>query len=96
MTHQQAFTFVAGVLGKPAPKVKSPVVITKAIARIFDLVGAVTHKQPWITSELISGLGMYNWYSIDKAVRQLGYSPSSLEDAVTESYRWYIKNGMLK
>jgi dihydroflavonol-4-reductase len=96
MTHQQVFAFVAGVLGKPAPKIKSPVVITKAIARIFDFIGTVTHKQPWITSELISGLGMYNWYSTDKAVRQLGYSPSSLEDAVMESYRWYIRNGMLK
>jgi dihydroflavonol-4-reductase len=96
VTHKQAFAFIAGVLGKPAPKIKSPVVFTKTIARAFDVIGTITQKQPWITSELVSGLGKYNWYSIDKAIRQLGYSTSCLEDDVMDSYLWYQKHGMLK
>jgi dihydroflavonol-4-reductase len=95
MTHQEAFAFVAGVLQKPAPKIKSPILLTKAIAHAFDAIGAITGKQPWITSELISGIGKCNWYSIDKAVRQLGYSTSPLEDDVKETYQWYKKHGMV-
>jgi dihydroflavonol-4-reductase len=95
LTHKQVFALVAAVLHKPAPVIKSPVIVTKFIARTLDLIGTVTGKQPWITSELISGLGKNNWYTIDKAVHELGFSPTSLEDAVLDSYEWYKKHGML-
>jgi dihydroflavonol-4-reductase len=96
LTHKQVFAFVADVLDKPAPVIRSPIILTRFIARTSDLVGAITGKQPWITSELISGLGMKNWYSIDKAIHELGFSPTSLEDAVRDSYEWYKRHGMLQ
>ncbi|MFI5251088.1 MAG: SDR family oxidoreductase [Bacteroidota bacterium] len=94
-THKDAFKLIANAVEKPAPFIRAPVMLTKSIARMFDALGAITGKEPWITSELISGLGGYNWYSIDKAKKGLGYSPSSLEGVIRETYEWYKKIGKL-
>ena len=95
VTHKEAFELVARVLGKPGPRFAAPVWSVRALAKACDAFGAITGREPWITSELISGIGMNNWYSIEKARRELGYEPSPIEPAIRETYDWYEKNGML-
>ena len=93
-THKEAFGFIANVLRKSSPRFWSPVFVTKSVARVLDAVGRITGKEPWITSELVSGLGLFNWYSCAKAHQELGYLPTSLEEAILEAYNWYSSNGM--
>ena len=94
VTHKEAFALVARALKKPAPRFKAPVWSVKLLAMLCDSYGAITGKEPWITSELISGVGKNNWYSIAKARRELGYEPSPLEPAIRETYEWYEQHGM--
>jgi dihydroflavonol-4-reductase len=95
VTHKNAFALVAGVLKKPGPRFRAPVWSVKALGKVCDAYGAVTGKEPWITSELISGVGMNNWYSIAKAQRELGYEPTPIEPVIKETYDWYEEHGML-
>lgn len=96
LTHKEIFALAAKVLGGRTPVVKAPVWAVKFIARAFDLIGALTNVQPWITSELVAGVGMAQWYSIEKSQRELGYQPTSVEDAMREAYEWYVENGMME
>jgi dihydroflavonol-4-reductase len=95
VTHKNAFALVASVLKKPGPRFRAPVWSVKALGKVCDAYGAVTGKEPWITSELISGVGMNNWYSIAKAQRELGYEPTPIEPVIRETYDWYKEHGML-
>jgi dihydroflavonol-4-reductase len=95
VTHEEAFNLVAQVLDRPGPSFMAPVWSVKALARVCDVYGTVTGKEPWITSELISGVGMNNWYSIEKARKELGYEPSPIEPTIRETYEWYEQHGML-
>ncbi len=96
LTHKEVFALAAKVLGGKTPVVKAPVWAVKSIARIFDIIGMLTNVQPWITSELVAGVGMAQWYSIEKSQRELGYQPTSVEDAMREAYEWYAENGMME
>ncbi|MBI3364851.1 MAG: SDR family oxidoreductase [Ignavibacteriae bacterium] len=94
-THKEVFDVAAKVVGGRAPRIRIPVRSAQFAARMFDFIGEVTNKQPWVTSDLISGAGKCNWYTAEKAERELGYHPSSVEDAMRETYEWYVEKKMI-
>lgn len=94
LSHKDVFTLVAKVLNVKPPRFQAPVLGVKLLANVCDLIAAVTSTEPWISSELISGIGMNNWSSIEKAKRELGYSPGSVEEAIRDAYDWYENHGM--
>ncbi|HTK82267.1 MAG TPA: SDR family oxidoreductase [Bacteroidota bacterium] len=95
LSHREVFEHAARVLKVQPPRIKAPVPVVQSIAKICDLFGELTHMQPWITSDLISGIGKFNWYSIDKAKQELAYTTSSIDAAIQETYEWYLNNNML-
>ena len=95
MTYADVFSIASRIAGKRPPRFEVPVSVVKAVAKICDGIGAITRKQPWITSELISGLEKINWYSNEKAKRELGFAPTSVEEAMKEAYRWYADHNLL-
>lgn len=95
LTHRQAFELAARVVGGHRPKLKVPFRFATLLGTMFDLIGEITNWQPWITSDLLAGANRYQWYSIEKAKRELGYEPTSVEDAMKEAYEWYRENGMM-
>jgi len=95
LTYREVFQLVAKILDGKPPKIKVPVWIVKFAGKVLDLVGDITHTQPPLTSDLTAAAGLYNWYSIEKAKRELGYNPTSIEDAIREAYEWYKENGMI-
>ena len=82
-------------MGGKAPKIKAPTWLLKTAAKVFDVFGDITGIKPPFTSDLAAAVGLYNWYSIEKAKRELGYTPTSIENAIREAYEWYEENGML-
>jgi dihydroflavonol-4-reductase len=89
LTHKAVFELAAKVSCARAPRINVPIPFVKLFAKTCDLYGAVTGREPMITSELVSGVGANNWYSSDKAERELGYSPGPVEPAFREAYEWY-------
>ena len=95
LTHREVFQLVAKILDGKAPKIKLPVWMVQLAGKILDLVGDITHTHPPLTSDLTAAAGLFNWYSIEKSKRELNYQPTSIEDAIKETYGWYVENGMI-
>ena len=95
LTHKQAFQVTAEVVEGIVPRIKMPVQFVKIAGTLFDLAGMIMNKEPFVTSELFSGAGLYNWYSSDKAKRELGYTITPFREAVERTYQWYCDNHLL-
>ncbi len=95
LTHKQAFQITAEVVGGIVPRIRMPISFLKLVGKFFDLAGKVMNKEPFVTSELFSGAGHCNWYSSEKAQRELGYVITPFRDAVEKTYRWYRNNHLL-
>ena len=89
LTHKQAFQITAQVVGGVIPRIQMPIAILKFAAQLFDLGGTLLKREPWVTSELLSGAGLYNWYSSEKAQRELDYTITPFREALEKTYRWY-------
>ncbi len=95
LANKEVFELAAKVLGGKAPKLEAPTWLLKTAAKVFDVFGDITGIKPPLTSDLAAAVGLYNWYSIEKAKRELGYQPTPIEDAIKEAYKWYKENGMM-
>jgi dihydroflavonol-4-reductase len=95
LTHKQALQMTAEIVGGIVPRIQMPVPLLKLGAKFFDLAGMVTRSQPMVTSELFSGAGFFNWYSSEKARRELGYTITPFREAVSRTYEWYLEKGLL-
>jgi dihydroflavonol-4-reductase len=95
LTHREIFRTIARLLEKPEPRFRVPVPLVKGGARILELFGDLTGRKPLLTSELVAGAGLHNWYSSDKAIRELGYTITPFPEAVEITYRWYREMNLL-
>ncbi len=95
VTHAEAFSIVAEVVGKRPPRWELPLPLLRAGALFLDGVSRIVRKPPMISPGLVAGAGMRNWYSSAKAVRELGYTITPLQEAVRQTYEWYRTQGLL-
>ena len=95
LTHKQAFQITAEVVGGIVPRVRMPISLLKLAGKFFDLTGRMMNKEPFVTSELFSGAGLYNWYSSEKARRELGYTITPFREAIAKTYDWYCAQRLL-
>lgn len=95
MNYQEIFTLIARVIGKPEPHlfVLSP--IMKTYGAWMSLRGWWTGREPDVTYELakISCVGQY--YSPQKAIRELDLPQTSIKRAIIEAYEWMREFGVL-
>lgn len=96
LTHRQIFGITAEVVGGFSPKLKLRTPVVKAVAAMAEAIGNVTNSKPWVTKELVAGLGVSNFYSCEKAKRELGYTVTPFREAVEKTFAWYKRNGMLE
>jgi dihydroflavonol-4-reductase len=95
VTHKQAFQITADVVGGIVPRIRMPLSILKLAGKFFDITGIILNKEPFVTSELFSGAGLYNWYSSAKAQRELDYTITPFREAVEKTYSWYCDKHLL-
>ena len=93
LTHKEIFQRAATLVGGRPPFVKLPIPLLRMSARIIESVSNVLGIEPWISSDLVAGAGLYNWFSCEKAKRELGYTLTSFDDTIRAAYRWYVENG---
>ncbi len=95
LTHKQAFQITAEIVGGVVPRIQMPVPLLKLGAKFFDMFGMVAKGQPMVSSELFSGAGFFNWYSSEKARRELSYTITPFREAVARTYEWYREKQLL-
>ena len=95
LSHREVFRMAARVVHGRPPLIKVPIWVLKSIATISDLFADLLNITPWISSELVAGAGKNQWYSSDKAARELDYRPTSVERAMRDACDWYVANGLI-
>ena len=85
-TMRGAIEQLAEVSGKQAPKRDMPTGMLKAMAPFGPLVGKVMGQPPNLRELISSADGVTFWAKHDKAMRELGYSPRSLETGLRETF----------
>ena len=95
LTHREALEVIAEVVGGIMPFIKLPAALARGIAGTAEMVAAITGTRPWVTRELIAGIGMNSWFSSDKAIRELGYTVTPFREAVSKTFDWYRRNDLL-
>jgi dihydroflavonol-4-reductase len=91
----EIFQIVAEETGGVAPKFVVPTPLVRTIAGVVESLASVLRLRPWVTRELVSGIGRHRRYSSEKAVRELGYEARSLRQTVRETVEWFRAEDLL-
>ncbi len=95
LTHQEIFHRTAALIGGRKPFGRLPTSLLLPFAVLIERTSALFGIKPLITKELAVGATRKNWYSSDKARKELGFVPTPFDRAVLDAYRWYGEHGML-
>jgi dihydroflavonol-4-reductase len=96
MTHKEIFCRTAELVGGRSPFMRLPILLLRLGAGIVETASNIIGTEPLISSDLVVGAGLHNWFSCEKARRELGYTITSFDDAILAAYEWYIQNGFLQ
>ncbi len=95
LTHKDAFTLTAQTVGGLAPLCKLPLPLLRAGATLVEAASKAIGIEPIITGALAAGAGKYNWFSIEKAQRELALATTPFEEIIKRAYYWYKENNLL-
>jgi len=84
---------IARAAGRRGPALRMPYTLAAAAARADELRCRIVGGEPRIPIEGVRMGRELMYASSDKATRELGYSRSSVEDAIAGAVDWYRRNG---
>lgn len=96
-TYREAYEIISRLTGRKPPTFNLPKPVAKAL--IYPVFAAKSAFGEWSflwDPKTVDAVTSNRAYSIEKAKRELGYSPRySLEDGLTETIQWYRENGII-
>ena len=95
LSHRELFSITATEVGGIQPLFKLPVPLVRWIGSAVEMAGNAFDRKPWVTKELLAGAGLYNYFTCDKARRELGYTVTRFREAVRLTFAWYCNQGFL-
>lgn len=96
MTLKQILDTLAQITGRPAPRLKMPHAIALAAGYADQWISRLTGRAPQIPVEGVKMSRHRMFVESDKAERELGYKPSSVEAALERAVRWYEGHGYIR
>jgi 3beta-hydroxysteroid-4beta-carboxylate 3-dehydrogenase (decarboxylating) len=85
------------ITGVPRPKLRLPAPVMMGIAQAADVVFRLFPKVPRrFTAGAVRILQLQRRADKTKAMTELGYAPTSVEDALREQYAWFYARGEIK
>jgi dihydroflavonol-4-reductase len=93
LTLQQILERLGKQSGRSAPQVKIPYGVAYLAALASTGWAEVTGNPPRVPLEAVRMAKKKMWVSCDKAKRDLGYSPTSVDDALKRAVDWFQGNG---
>ena len=86
---------IARLTGRKAPTIKIPRLPLFPLAYAAELVARFTKKEPFITVDGLKMAKKKMFFSSEKAIRELGYTPRPAEKAIADAIDWFRENGYL-
>jgi dihydroflavonol-4-reductase len=95
MTLKQILDALSAITGRPAPRVRLPHAVALAAGYADQLLSRLAGREPQIPVEGVKMSRHRMFVESDKAERELGYRPTSVEAALERAVRWYEQHGYL-
>jgi dihydroflavonol-4-reductase len=94
MTLEQILQKLASLTQKKAPKVKLPYGFVYGLAWAENFVtGTLLKREPYIPLEGVKMAKKRMWFANDRAVKELGFRPTSVDLALQRAIDWYKAHG---
>jgi dihydroflavonol-4-reductase len=96
LTHSQAITIIAQVVGVPPPRLRLPRLLVGPLAVAVDLFNRIWPGEPLVDGNQIRLLKHILFFDGSKAQRELGLGPPTpFQASVERTFQWYRANGYL-
>jgi len=95
VTLKELFQTSAEITGGIKPLFRLPTKAVQALAVLVETIGNLLKRRPWLSRELVAGLGLPTRFTSEKAERELGLTTTPFQTALQETFEWYTKNGYL-
>jgi dihydroflavonol-4-reductase len=96
MTLKQILESLASIAGRRAPRVRLPHAFALAAGYADEWFSRLAGREPQIPVEGVKMSRHRMFVASDKAERELGYKPGSVEAALEGAVRWYEENGYVR
>jgi dihydroflavonol-4-reductase len=96
MTLKQILEALAKITGRPAPRVRLPHAVALAAGYADEWWSRLTGREPQIPVEGVKMSRHRMFVQSDKAERELGYRPGSVEAALERAVNWYEQHGYVR
>jgi dihydroflavonol-4-reductase len=96
MTLKQILDALSVITGRPAPRVRLPHVVALAAGYADEFISRLRGREPQIPVEGVKMSRHRMFVDSDKAERELGYKPGSVEAALERAVRWYESHGYIR
>lgn len=96
MTLKQILEALAPIAGRRAPSVRLPHAFALAAGYLDEWISRLAGREPQIPVEGVKMSRHRMFVESNKAERELGYKPGSVEAALERAVRWYEENGYVR
>jgi dihydroflavonol-4-reductase len=96
MTLKQILDALSAITGRPAPRVRLPHAVALAAGYADEFISRLRGREPQIPVEGVKMSRHRMFVKSDKADRELGYRPGSVEAALERAVRWYESHGYIR
>jgi len=93
MTLKEILDALAAITGRTAPRVRLPHAVALAAGYADEAIARITGREPQIPVEGVKMSRHRMFVASDKAERELGYRPKTVEPALEAAVRWYERHG---
>jgi dihydroflavonol-4-reductase len=93
LTLQQIFASLAGIAGRPAPKIRVPYAVAYAVGVASTAWAGITGREPLAPLDGVRMARKKMWVRHDKAAHELGYAPGPAAVALRRAVEWFQANG---
>ncbi|HEX2941301.1 MAG TPA: hopanoid-associated sugar epimerase [Rhodopila sp.] len=96
MLLKDILALVADVVHRKPPTIQLPEGLLWPAAFVMEKLAPLTGIAPMMTRDHLKMARKKMFYASDKAIRELGYHPRPVREAVVDAVAWFRANGMLK
>jgi dihydroflavonol-4-reductase len=97
LTHHQAATAIAQIVGVPPPRLRVPAALLEPLAVAVDLFNRVWPGQPLVDGNQVRLMKHTLFFDSSKAQRELGLGlPTPFSTSVERTFQWYRDNSFLE
>ncbi|MEQ1825021.1 MAG: NAD-dependent epimerase/dehydratase family protein [Pirellula sp.] len=95
LTYLDLWRRISSALGKRGPWTYMRLPAKLVAGAVGDLIGTIKRNEPDINSAAISMASQFHWYSSQRAIDELGYSPRPVDDSIRDAVEWLRSHRLL-